>query len=139
MVGLSLGGAAAAGAMAREPGCQATFSHHGWRRTYPRIRSVFGPIVPMPIRLVKWISVTGTDHLDFGDFGDWVDLLGLRSNVTMQTLGPIWSPRMNRIVSEYVLRLFDMALGQSRAQLDLPNPPFPEVLYVNGSTKMLGL
>ncbi|KAH7409874.1 Alpha/Beta hydrolase protein [Phaeosphaeria sp. MPI-PUGE-AT-0046c] len=149
-LGHSLGGAAAAGAMAREPAILGGVNLDGgfWDED-PDAKGPFlivsgeehtaaydpslGPFSDAQTGWWRWIEVQGTDHLDFGDFGLWVDLLGERREETMQTLGKIWKPRCARVVSELVLAFFGVVLGRAKDLVQVPNDEFPEVRFVNGS------
>ncbi|OAL00972.1 alpha/beta-hydrolase [Phaeosphaeriaceae sp. SRC1lsM3a] len=154
ILGHSLGGAAAAGAMSREPSILGGVNLDGgfWdedpdtQRPFliisgeehtPAYDPSLGPFSDAQTGWWRWLEVRGTDHLDFGDFGLWVDLFGGRGNTTMQTLGEIWKPRCVRVVSELVLRFFGVVLGKEGDLVQFPNVEFPEVRYVNGSKKGL--
>jgi len=150
MLGHSLGGAAAAGAMAVEASILGGANLDGLfvdipdvRKPYlmmagsehtPELDSSWSPFSMNQSGWWEWVNVTGTGHLDYSDIGDWVDLLGLRNQTITPELGGIWSPRMNHVVNSYVLRLFDFVLGGSQDGLDRPDPAFPEVVHINGSS-----
>lgn len=152
MAGHSIGGAAAAGAMALAPSILGGINLDGGyydefpdaKRPYllvageehtPDIDPTWSPFSSNQSGWWEWVNVTGTDHLDFSDIGDWVDLLGLRNQTITPELGPIWSPRMNYVVNSYVLGFFDFVLGRPQEVLDVPNLAFSEVVFVNSSSK----
>ena len=151
MAGHSLGGAASAQAMALEPSILGGVNLDGLFVDIPDVKKPFLMIAGTehtpaidptwsPFSLNQsgwweWLNVTESDHLDFCDIGDWVDLLGLRNQTKTPELGPIWAPRINHIVNEYVLRLFKFALGGSQEPLNVPDPAFPDVVHINGSSK----
>jgi hypothetical protein len=82
----------------------------------------------------QWVNVTGSSHQDFSDLADWVDLQGLRNKTLTPSLDTIWGPRMDHIVSIFVSTFFDFVLGKAQ-WLSVPNDKFPEVVYVNGSSR----
>jgi pimeloyl-ACP methyl ester carboxylesterase len=152
MVGHSIGGAAAAGCMAVEPSILGGVNLDGGffdmpdvKKPYlmmsaadhtPALDPTWSPFSMNQTGPWEWVNVTDTAHLSFTDLGDVVDLHGLRGQTLISPrLGTIWSPRINRIVNEYVLRLFDLALGGSQDALSRPDRAFPEVVHINGSSK----
>ncbi|KAF2679538.1 hypothetical protein K458DRAFT_422100 [Lentithecium fluviatile CBS 122367] len=148
VIGHSIGGAVAAHSAAVEPSVLGGVNLDGLFFDIPDVKKPFlmmagsehtpevdatwAPFSHNQSGWWEWVNVTGTDHLDYSDIGDWVDLLGLRNQTITPQLGPIWSPRMNHVINSFVLRLFNFALG--RDIVDLPNPAFPEVVYINGSS-----
>ncbi|KAF2117078.1 hypothetical protein BDV96DRAFT_644510 [Lophiotrema nucula] len=82
----------------------------------------------------QWVNVTGSSHQDFSDLGDWVDVQGLRNETLTPSLGTIWAPRMDYIVRSFVEGFFDFVLGEA-AWLKVPSAKFPEVVWINGSSK----
>lgn len=154
ILGHSLGGAAAAGTMSRAPSVIGGVNLDGgfWDEN-PDTKRPFlivsgeehtaaydpslGSFSDAQTGWWRWIEVKGTDHLDFGDFGLWVDYLGVRGNETIATLGEIWKPRCARIVSEYVLRMFEFVVRKREWQR--VDERFPEVRNVNESLGVKGL
>jgi hypothetical protein len=152
MIGHSVGGAVAAGAMALEPSIlggvnldggffnlpdvQRPFLMMAGNEHTPEIDPTWGPFSANQSGWWSWLNVTGTDHLDFSDIADWVDLLGLRDQTITPQLGPIWAPRMDFVVSSYVLRFFGFVLGrESEEGLIGGDEAFPEVVLWNSSVK----
>lgn len=80
----------------------------------------------------QWLNVTGSNHQNFADLGDWVDLQGLRNKTIMPSLGFIWAPRMDYIVRTLVETFFGFVSGEEE-WLDVHSPQFLEVVYINGS------
>jgi dienelactone hydrolase len=151
MAGHSLGGAAATQAMTVEPAILGGVNLDGGFFTLPDVKKPFlmmagsehtverdptwGPFAANQTGWYDWLNITGTDHLDYSDIGDWVDLLGLRNQTITPQLGPIWAPRMDYIVQQYVLRFFDFVLRGTEDGLVKEDPAFPEVVHEGWSGK----
>jgi pimeloyl-ACP methyl ester carboxylesterase len=147
-IGHSLGGAAAAGALAVEPSLLGGVNMDGLFVDLPDVKKPFlmlagaehTPAVdpswsPFSVNQSgwwQWVNVTGSHHQNFADLGDWVDLQGLRNKTLTPSLSTIWGPRMDHIVKTFVLAFFDFVNGEKK-WLDVPNQAFPEVVYINGS------
>lgn len=152
-IGHSLGGAAAAGALAVEdsiiggvnldglfvdiPDVKKPFLMLAGAEHTPALDPSWSPFSANQSGWYQWVNVTGSSHQDFSDLGDWVDLQGLRNKTITPSLGMIWGPRMNHIVRTYVSTFFSFVLGE-RNWLDVPSPQFPEVVYINGSSRAAG-
>ncbi|KAF2637412.1 hypothetical protein P280DRAFT_472127 [Massarina eburnea CBS 473.64] len=157
MAGHSIGGAAAAGSMEKEPKILGGVNLDGGfydplpvatrpfllmagNEHTPSLDPTWSPFSAIQTGWWEWVNVTGTEHLDYSDLGDWVDLLGLR-NQTLLTpkLGPIWGPRMDHIVAHWVLGLFDFVLCRKGDEggMEVPSHEFPEVVRWNGSSKAI--
>lgn len=148
-IGHSLGGAAAAGALAVEPSIlggvnldglfidlldvQKPFLMLAGEEHTPTIDPSWAPFSANQSGWYQWLNITGSSHQDFSDLGDWVDLQGLRNQTITPSLGSIWAPRMNFIVKTLVESFFGFVLDE-REDLGLPDEAFPEVRYINGST-----
>lgn len=156
MLGHSLGGAAAAGAIAQyelldsasciilggvnldglfvdTPDVKRPFLLIAGEEHTPEIDSTWAPFSANQSGWWEWLNVTGSDHLQFSDIGDWVDLLGLRNKTITPQIGPIWSPRMNYIVTSFITTFWDFVLGKPQDLLQGPSGAFPEVVFMNSS------
>lgn len=147
-VGHSIGGAAAAGALAVEPSILGGVNLDGGFFDLPDVKKPFlmvagsqhTPALDPSWYLFsanqsgpyQWLNVTGTSHQDFSDIGDWVDLQGLRNKTITPALGTIWAPRMSFIVRTLVESFAGVLLGEQKRAV-WPNSAFPEVRYINGS------
>ncbi|KZM23652.1 hypothetical protein ST47_g5204 [Ascochyta rabiei] len=147
-IGRSLGGAAAAGALAVEPSILGGVNLDGLFIDLPDVKKPFlmlagaqhtpaldvswSPFSANQSGWYHWLNVTGTSHQDFSDLGDWVDLQGLRNKTITPSLGLIWAPRMDFIVKTLVESFLSFVLG-GQEFLDAPNENLPEVGYINGS------
>ncbi|KAJ4379101.1 hypothetical protein N0V86_005142 [Didymella sp. IMI 355093] len=151
-VGHSLGGAAVAGALSLEPSILGGVNFDGTFFDTLDVKKPFlmlgqaahTPDVPEPTwpwfagnqtGWFQWLNVAGSNHQNFADLDDWVDLLGLRNKIAALSVGTIWAPRMDFIVNTLVERFFGFALGES-AWIDVPNAALPEVEYIDGSTRI---
>ncbi|KAL1796688.1 hypothetical protein ACET3X_005228 [Alternaria dauci] len=148
-IGHSLGGAAAAGALAIEPSLLGGINFDGLFVELPDVKKPFlmlagaehtpaldpswAPFSANQSGWYQWLNITGSSHQNFADLGDWVDLQGLRNKTITPSLDTIWAPRMDYIVRTLVERFFGFVLGENE-WLDVPSPAFPEVEYMNGST-----
>lgn len=151
-IGHSLGGAAAAGALAVEssiiggvnldglfidlPDVKKPFLLLASEKHTPAIDPSWSPFSANQSGWYQWLNITGSNHQDFSDLGDWVDLQGLRNMTITPSLGTIWAPRMDYIIRTLVETFFGFVLGE-KEWLDIPNKSFPEVVHINGSTHAL--
>jgi pimeloyl-ACP methyl ester carboxylesterase len=149
-IGHSLGGAASAGALAVEESIQGGVNLDGLFVDTPDVKKPFlmfagaehtpaidpswSPFSANQSGWWQWVNVTGSSHQDFSDLADWVDLQGLRNKTLTPSLDIIWGPRMDNIVSTFVSTFFGFVLGKAQ-WLSVPNDKFPEVVYVNGSSR----
>ncbi|KAH7081633.1 hypothetical protein BKA63DRAFT_213607 [Paraphoma chrysanthemicola] len=149
-IGHSLGGAAAAGALAVEesilggvnldglfvdlPDVKKPFLMLAGAEHTPELDPSWSPFSVDQSGWYQWLNVTGSSHQNFADLGDWVDVQGLRNKTITPSLGTIWGPRMDHIVRTLVSTFFEFVLGESE-WLEVPNLSFPEVVYINGSAK----
>jgi hypothetical protein len=149
-IGHSLGGAASGGALAVEPSILGGVNLDGKFYAFPDVKKPFLMLAgaehtpkldpswsPFSINQsgwYQWVNVTGAGHQDFSDLGDWVDVQGLRNKTATPSLGTIWGPRMDYIVRTFVSTFFDFVQGETE-WLDVPNVSFPDVVYINGSSK----
>ena len=79
--------------------------------------------------------VNGTTHNNCYDRPEWYDLLGRRDLNSSARIGSIYAPRMDYIVGQYVLGFWDYVLGRGKGLLGGDGAwRFPEVSYVNGSS-----
>ncbi|KAF9700589.1 hypothetical protein EKO04_001865 [Ascochyta lentis] len=147
-IGHSLGGAAAAGALAVEPSILGGMNLDGLFIDLPDVKKPFlmlagaqhtpaidpswAPFSANQSGWYQWLNITGTSHQDYSDLGDWVDLQGLRNETITPSLGTIWAPRMDFIVNTLVQSFFSFVLGERKC-VDVPRESFPEVRYINGS------
>jgi dienelactone hydrolase len=147
--GHSLGGAASAGAQAVEdsilggvnldglfvdvPDVKKPFLMFAGAEHTPTIDPSWSPFSANQSGWWQWVNVTGSHHQDFSDLADWVDLQGLRNKTITPSLGTIWGPRMDSIVSTFVSAFFDFVLGKAK-WLSVPHERFPEVVHINGSS-----
>jgi pimeloyl-ACP methyl ester carboxylesterase len=147
-IGHSLGGAAAAGALAVEPSLLGGVNMDGLFIDLPDVKEPFlmlagaehtptvdpswSPFSANQSGWWQWVNVTGSSHQNFADLGDWVDLQDLR-NKTLTPVATIWGPRMDHIVKTFMLAFFNFVTGEGK-WLDVPSQAFPEVVYINGST-----
>jgi pimeloyl-ACP methyl ester carboxylesterase len=147
-IGHSLGGAAAAGALAIEPSLLGGINLDGLFVDLPDVKKPFlmlagaehtptidpswAPFSANQSGWYQWLNITGSSHQNFADLGDWVDLQGLRNKTITPSLGTIRAPRMDYIVRTLVRKFFGFVLGENE-WLDVPSPAFPEVDYINGS------
>ncbi|ORY00177.1 Alpha/Beta hydrolase protein [Clohesyomyces aquaticus] len=99
--------------------------------------ATWGPFSQNQTGWWQWVNVTGSNHLDYSDLGDWVDLQGLRNQTLMPQVGPIWAPRMNYLVEEWVKGFFGFVLGETSWEdlVDGAKLKWPEMVFVNGSSK----
>lgn len=148
-LGHSVGGAAAAGALALEPALRGAINLDGGFFDLPDVKKPFLMIAgaehtdaldpTWPVFAAnqsgpyQWLNTTGTNHQDFSDLADWVDLLGLRNQTGTPRLGAIWGPRMDFVVRTVVETFFGAVLGERGCKV-WPDSAVPEVVYVNGST-----
>jgi pimeloyl-ACP methyl ester carboxylesterase len=151
-VGHSLGGAAAAGALATEPSILGGVNFDG---VFFDASDVKKPLLMLGQAAhtfdaepnwpsftanqsgwFQWLSLKGSGHQNFADVGDWVDLQGLRNRTSTSSLGEIWAPRMDYVVGTLVKTFLAFVLGE-REWLSVPNEAFPEVEFVNGSAYAL--
>lgn len=148
-IGHSLGGAAAAGALAIEPSLLGGINFDGLfidlsdvKKPFlmlagaehtPTVDPSWAPFSANQSGWYQWLNVTGSSHQNFADLGDWVDLQGLRNKTITPSLDTIWAPRMDYIVKTLVERFFGFVLGENEWS-EVPSPTFPEVEYMNGST-----
>lgn len=149
VIGHSLGGAAAAGALAVEPSILGGIDIDGLFIDTPDVKKPFlmlagaehtpaidatwAPFSANQSAWYQWLNVTGSSHQNFADLGDWVDLLGLREKTITPSLDRIWAPRMDYIVRMLVEGFFSFVLGE-KEWMNVPSEEFPEVVYYNGST-----
>ncbi|KAJ4359373.1 hypothetical protein N0V95_002203 [Ascochyta clinopodiicola] len=114
-IGHSIGGAAAAGALAVEPSILGGVNLDGGffdlldvKKPFlmlagaehtPTLDPSWSPFSTNQSGWYQWFNITGTGHQDFSDLGDWVDLQGLRNKTITPSLDTIWAPRMNFIVN----------------------------------------
>lgn len=148
-VGHSLGGAAAAGAMSIEPSILGGINFDGTFFDIPDVKRPFLMLgqeahtldVPEPTwpwfagnqtGWFQWLNIAGSNHQNFADLDDWVDLLGLRNKTDPLSVGTIWAPRMDYIINTLVKAFLDFASEKENWD-DLPNVDFPEVVYIGGS------
>lgn len=153
MLGHSLGGAAAAAAVAaapekilgginldglfvKLPDVRNPFLMIAGEEHTPAIDPTWSPFSQNQTGWWQWVNVTGSNHLDFADFGDWVDLQGLRNQTLMPQLGPIWAPRMDFLIQEWVKGFFGFVVGQSSwdSLVDGADVRWLEMVFVNGSS-----
>lgn len=147
-IGHSLGGAAAAGALAVEESIiggvnldglfvgtmdvKKPFLMLAGAEHTPGIDPSWSPFSSNQSGWYQWLNVTGSSHQNFADLGDWVDLQGLRNRTITPSLGTIWGPRMDYIVRTLVETFFGFVIGE-HTWLDVPSLLLPEVAYINGS------
>lgn len=148
-IGHSLGGAAAASALALEPSILGGINFDGTFFNIPNVKKPFlmlgqaahTPDVPEPTwpwfagnqtGWFRWINIAGSGHQNFADLDDWVDLQGLRNKTTPMSVGKIWAPRMDYIVSTFVKTFFSFVLGE-KEWVDVPDVALPEADYIDGS------
>jgi pimeloyl-ACP methyl ester carboxylesterase len=147
-IGHSLGGAAAASALAVEDSIiggvnldglfvdlmdvQKPFLMLAGAEHTPAVDPSWSPFSKNQSGWYQWLNVTGSSHQNFADLGDWVDLQCLRNKTITPSLGTIWAPRMDYIVRTIVENFFGFVIGEER-WLDVPNLRFPEVIHINGS------
>lgn len=148
-IGHSLGGAAAAGALAVEPSIiggvnldglfvdtmdvKKPFLMLAGAEHTPELDPSWSPFSRNQSGCWQWFNVTGSSHQNFADLGDWVDLQGLRNQTITPSLSTIWGPRMDYVVRTVVEAFFEFVIGEGK-WLDAPNPRFPEVVHINGSS-----
>lgn len=148
-IGHSLGGAAAAGALAVEdsiiggvnldglfvdtPDVQKPFLMLAGAEHTPELDPSWSPFSKNQSGWYQWLNITGSSHQNFADLGDWVDLQGLRNRTITPSLATIWGPRMDYIVRTLVETFFGFVIGEGQF-LDVPAAQFPEVVYINGSS-----
>ena len=146
-IGHSLGGAAAAGALAIEPSILGGVNFDGVFLDFPDVKKPFLMLGQAAHSLTaepswpsfsanqsgwfQWLNVAGSGHQNFADLDDWVDLQGLRNKTAPISLGPIWAPRMDYIVNTLVGTFFGFVLGE-KEWVDMPNGALPEVEYIDG-------
>ncbi|KAF2813623.1 alpha/beta-hydrolase [Mytilinidion resinicola] len=155
MIGHSIGGAAAAGAMELEPSIIGGVNLDGGffpevslpdvKRPFllmagsehtPAIDPTWSPFSKNQSGYWQWVNITGTAHQDYSDLADWVDLLDMRNKTAIPgSFGTIWAPRMDFLVSTFVEALLDLVLGVRQHVLDGPSSKYPEVVFVNESRK----
>ncbi len=99
----------------------------------PAIDDSWSPFSEVQRGWWEWVNVTGSDHLQFCDIGDWVDLLGLRNQTLTPQVGSIWSPRMDFIVRTFVEAFAEFVLGKRQDVLTGPDGEWGEVVFVNSS------
>ncbi|KAF3049624.1 hypothetical protein E8E11_002985 [Didymella keratinophila] len=145
-VGHSLGGAAAAGAMSLEPSILGGVNFDGTFFNIPDVQKPFlmlgqeahTPDVPEPTwpgfagnqtGWFQWLNIAGSNHQNFADLDDWVDLLGLRNKTDPLSVGMIWAPRMVFVMNTLVTAFLDFASGEKN-WIDLSSARFPEVIYI---------
>jgi pimeloyl-ACP methyl ester carboxylesterase len=147
-IGHSLGGAAAAGALAVEPSILGGVNLDGLFIDLPDVKKPFlmlagaehnpgidpswSPFSVNQSGWYQWLNVAGSSHQNFADLGDWVDLQGFRNKTLTPSLGMIWEPRMDHVVRTLVVAFFDFVQDDGK-WLDLPSQAFPEVVHINGS------
>ena len=151
-IGHSLGGAAAAGAMSLEPSIIGGVNFDGTFFDIPDVERPFLMLgqeahtsdVPEPTwpwfagnqtGWFEWLNIAGSDHQNFADLDDWVDLLGLRNKTDPLSVGTIWAPRMDFVMDTLVTTFLDFASGE-KDWIDLPSAKFPEVVYIDVSNSM---
>lgn len=148
-IGHSLGGAAAAGALAVEESILGGVNLDGLfvdmmdvKKPFlmlagaehtPELDPSWSPFSQNQSGWYQWLNVTGSSHQNFADLGDWVDLQGLRNKTITPSLGTIWGPRMDFLVRTIVGTFFSFVLGEAQG-VHAPCPQFPEVVYINGSS-----
>ncbi|RMZ67687.1 paf acetylhydrolase family [Pyrenophora seminiperda CCB06] len=151
-IGHSLGGAAAAGALAVEPSLLGGINFDGLFVDKPDVKKPFlmlagaehtptldpswAPFSANQSGWYQWLNVTGSSHQNFADLGDWVDLQGLRNKTITPSLSTIWAPRMDFIVRTFVERFFAFVMGGAE-WVGVPDAAFPEVVQINGSLAAL--
>ncbi|KAF2023920.1 hypothetical protein EK21DRAFT_79858 [Setomelanomma holmii] len=129
-IGHSLGGAAAAGALAVEDAILGGMNLDGLFIDLPDVKKPFlllageehtPTIDPSWSQFsanqsgwYQWVNITGSNHQNFADLGDWVDVQGLRNETITPSLGTIWGPRMDYIVKTFVETFFGFVLGGER-------------------------
>ncbi|KAF2179004.1 hypothetical protein K469DRAFT_731286 [Zopfia rhizophila CBS 207.26] len=141
MLGHSIGGAAAPGIIVGEPSVLGGVNLDGGFFELSDIKKpilmiagaehtrsidpTWSPFSFNQSRWWEWLNVTRSDHLDFTDIGDWVDLLGLRNKTSTPRHGP-------------VLRFFNVLLGRELwCGMQVSPLRFPEVVRINASTRAL--
>lgn len=148
-VGHSLGGAAAAGALALEPSILGSVNFDG---VFFDSNDVKKPLLMLgqeahtlsaepswPAFTAnqsgwwQWLNIAGSGHQNFADLDDWVDLLGLRNKTAPMSVGSVWAPRMDFVVKVLAERFFKLVLGNN-GWLDVPDEVFPEVVRVSQSS-----
>ncbi|KAF2999338.1 hypothetical protein E8E13_005519 [Curvularia kusanoi] len=77
----------------------------------------------------RWLNVAGSGHQNFADLDDWVDLLGLRNKTAPLSVGAVWAPRMNHIIKTLVQHFLASVLGETEWE-DVQGAAFPEVVRV---------
>ena len=142
MAGHSIGGNAAAATMATDPRVRAGINMDGTFAPVPGTGLPF-LLFGMPSHSPggtddtwdrawrgldgwkRWLTVTGTGHLDFSDIAVLADQAGLPD-----TGSPLPGDRTARIVRDYVNAFFDLHLrGIHQPLLDGPAPSNPEVVF----------
>lgn len=152
-IGHSLGGAAAAGALAVEQSIiggvdldglfvntmdvKKPFLMLAGAEHTPELDPSWSPFSKNQSGWWQWLNVTRSSHQNFADLGDWVDLQGLRNQTITPSLGTIWGPRMDFIVRTVVEAFFGFVTGEGK-WLDVPNAQIPEVVFINGSSAGVG-
>lgn len=152
-IGHSIGGAAAAGALAVSDAVLGAINLDGGFWDTPDVEKPFLMVASEPHTPAidpswalfsanqsgdyAWFNITGSSHQDFADVGDWVDLQGLRNYTTVEPLGTIWGPRMNFIVQTTIQAFIDFVLKDLQWSSSL-FPLFPELVYINGSSGFAG-
>ncbi|KNG46280.1 hypothetical protein TW65_86917 [Stemphylium lycopersici] len=148
-LGHSVGGAASAGALAVEPAILGGMNLDGRFFDLPDVKKpflmlagaehtdIFDPTMNAfaanQSGWYQWLNITGTNHQNFADLDDWVDLQGLRNETITPSLDTIWAPRMDYIVKTLVEAFFGFVLGDN-LWFDEPSEVFPEIDYARGST-----
>ncbi|KAF3038176.1 hypothetical protein E8E12_008234 [Didymella heteroderae] len=147
-VGHSLGGAAAAGAMSLEPSILGGINFDGTFFGIPDVKKPFlllgqeahTPDVPEPTwpwfagnqtGWFQWLNVAGSNHQNFADLDDWLDLLDLRNETAPLSVGTIWAPRKDCVISMLVETFFNFVMGKQE-WIEIPSAAFPEVVYITG-------
>ncbi|KAF3041666.1 hypothetical protein E8E12_002477 [Didymella heteroderae] len=147
-IGHSLGGAAAAGALAVEESIiggvnldglfidtmdvEKPFLMLAGAEHTPELDPSWSPFSRNQSGWWQWLNVTGSSHQNFADLGDWVDLQGLRNETITPSLGSIWAPRMDYVVRTLVETFFGCVIGEEKWTV-VPSPQIAEVIYINGS------
>lgn len=150
-IGHSIGGAAAAGALAVEPRLIGGVNFDG---TFFETLDVGKPLLMLgqeahtltaepswPAFTAnqsgwwQWLNVAGSGHQSFADLGDWIDLLGLRNKTAPVSAGAVWAPRMDFVVKTLVQRFLGFVSGEEE-WIDMPDAALPEVLPVSASTQI---
>lgn len=147
-VGHSLGGAAAAGALALEPSILGGVNLDGVFFETPDVKKPFLLLGQEAHTLTaepswpsftsnqsgwwQWVNIEGSGHQNFADLDDWVDLLGLRNLTAPMSVGTVWAPRMNFIAKTLVEGFLTVVLEKGE-WVHMPVEALQEVTSVSES------